>query len=75
MEQTQKGKENLLNIKYRYKMNIARITGLVLFILGICMISLVENEKFDFLSGILLGLGLGLTVIGRFKRRKSILKN
>jgi len=57
------------------EMNKARITGILLLIIGICMIYFLENEKFDFFSGALVGLGIGLSIIGRFKPRKSLSKH
>ena len=56
-------------------MNKVRITGIILLLIGISMIIFLENEKFDILSGLLLGVGLGFTITGKFNRRKSFSKN
>jgi len=56
-------------------MNKVRITGVILLLTGISMIIFLENEKFDILSGLLLGVGLGFTITGKFNRRKSLSKN
>ena len=35
----------------------------------------LESEKFDMLPGLILGVGLGLTITGRFRKQKNFSKN
>lgn len=52
-------------------MNIVRITGIMLFILGIYLMNILNEYDLSFfggfLSGILTTFGLGLLVLGKFK--------
>ena len=57
------------------KMNKVRINGIILIIIGISTMYFLEDEKFDILSGIILGLGLGLTITGRYRKSKKFLEN
>ncbi|MDT0678822.1 hypothetical protein [Autumnicola musiva] len=52
-------------------MNNVRINGIILITIGIATMYFLEDEKFDILSGIILGLGLGLTITGRYRKRKK----
>jgi hypothetical protein len=46
-----------------------------LLIIGISMQYFLESEKFDMLPGLILGVGLGLTITGRFRKQKNFSKN
>jgi len=48
----------------------ARIVGLLLVLSGIALDYFINNEKFDFIYGALLGVGIGLIIIGRFRKEK-----
>jgi hypothetical protein len=49
-------------------MNKIRIIGFVLFIAGVILMLTLENDMIDFISGLLIGAGIGLLVTGRLKR-------
>jgi len=46
-------------------MNKVRIIGLVILILGIIIQFTIENDAIDLISGILIGIGIGLLLTGR----------
>lgn len=46
-------------------MNIVRIIGLVILIIGIIIQFTIENEATDFISGLLVGAGIGLLLTGK----------
>ena len=48
-------------------MNKIRIIGFVLFIAGVILMLTLENDMTDFISGLLIGAGIGLLVTGRLK--------
>ena len=50
-------------------MNKTRIIGLVLLLIGVIVQLTIEHDTTDFISGLLIGIGIGLTITGRFKRR------
>lgn len=47
-------------------MNRKRIIGVVILIIGVIVRFFLENDVTDFISGILVGLGIGLLITGRF---------
>lgn len=49
-------------------MNKIRIIGFILFIAGVILMLTLENDMIDFISGLLIGAGIGLLVTGRLKR-------
>lgn len=46
-------------------MNKTRIMALVLLIVGLLIKFTVDNDATDFVSGLLIGIGLGLLLTGR----------
>ena len=46
-------------------MNKIRIIGLVILIIGIVIQFTIENDPADFISGILIGIGIGLLLTGK----------
>ncbi|MGZ0016131.1 hypothetical protein [Yeosuana sp. AK3] len=50
-------------------MNKARITGLVILVIGILIQIMIENDVADFISALFLGLGIGFLVIGKFRKQ------
>jgi len=46
-------------------MNKIRIIGLLILVLGIIVQFTLENDTSDFISGILFGVGIGLTITGK----------
>lgn len=49
-------------------MNKTRIIGLVLLLIGVIFQLTIEHDTIDFISGLLIGIGIGLTITGRFKK-------
>ena len=47
-----------------------RIIGLLLVLSGIALDYFIDSKEYNFAYGGLLGLGIGLLVIGRFKKPK-----
>jgi drug/metabolite transporter (DMT)-like permease len=45
--------------------NRVRIFGTLLLLIGVFLLSYLDNEGIDFVSGILVGLGIGLILTGR----------
>ena len=53
-------------------MNRIRIIGLIMLIIGIILHFTFENDGTDFLTGLLVGSGIGLLITGQIKaKRKS----
>jgi uncharacterized membrane-anchored protein len=52
-------------------MNRIRIIGLLLLIAGISAHFFLEGDQYDMLSGLLMGLGIGLLITGRFRRTQA----
>ena len=48
-----------------FKKNRVRIFGTLLLLIGVFLLSYLDNEGIDFVSGILVGLGIGLILTGR----------
>ena len=48
-----------------FKKNRVRIFGTILLLIGVFLLSYLDNEGIDFVSGILVGLGIGLIITGR----------
>jgi drug/metabolite transporter (DMT)-like permease len=48
-----------------FKKNRVRIFGTILLLIGVFLLSYLDNEGIDFVSGILVGLGIGLILTGR----------
>jgi hypothetical protein len=52
-------------------MNKYRLLGITLLIIGIILMNTIDNDLSSFISGILIGIGVGLTIFGkRFSPRK-----
>lgn len=51
-----------------------RIIGVLLLVVGFFMISYIDHETVDIFSGIIIGVGLGFSITGRFKKRKTFFK-
>ena len=51
-------------------MTTARITGILLFLTGIALDYFLESDRFDIFYGLLMGIGIGLILTGRFRRPK-----
>lgn len=49
-------------------MNKVRTIGLVILAIGVILIFTIENSTTDFISGVLIGLGFGLLIIGKIGR-------
>ncbi|WP_299782979.1 hypothetical protein, partial [uncultured Formosa sp.] len=49
----------------RKNMNKIRIIGLVILVVGIIIQFALENDATDFISGILIGGGIGLLITGK----------
>jgi len=49
-------------------MNKTRILGISLFIIGVVAQLSIENDLVDFISAILIGLGIGIIISGRLKK-------
>ena len=52
-------------------MNKIRIIGLVILLIGIVIKFVVENDAIDFISGILIGAGIGLLMTGKVGKTKN----
>ena len=48
-----------------FKKNRVRIFGTIILLIGVFLLSYLDNEGIDFVSGILVGLGIGLILTGR----------
>ncbi len=46
-------------------MNKVRIIGLLILLVGIGIRFILKHDTIDFVSGLLIGLGIGLTIVGR----------
>ncbi len=46
-------------------MNKVRIIGLLILLVGIVIRFVLKNDTMDFISGLLVGLGIGLIIVGR----------
>jgi len=46
-------------------MNKTRILGIVLLLIGIVAFYAIDNSGFDFIFGMLTGIGAGLTITGK----------
>ncbi|MBW8244479.1 hypothetical protein K1F50_16850 [Muricauda oceani] len=46
-------------------MNKVRIIGLLILLVGIVIRFVLKNDTLDFLSGLFVGLGIGLIIVGR----------
>lgn len=51
-------------------MTKARITGILIFIAALALDYFIESEKFDFVYGALMGIGIMLIIIGKFRKEK-----
>lgn len=49
-----------------------RILGIILLLVGLFTISIFDHDAVDIFAGTLTGVGLGFTIMGRFKKRKII---
>ncbi|WP_161804640.1 MULTISPECIES: hypothetical protein [Lacinutrix] len=49
-------------------MNKTRIIGLVLLVIGIIIQFTLENDATDFISGVLIGIGIGLVITGKVSK-------
>ncbi|PYE83202.1 hypothetical protein DFQ11_101634 [Winogradskyella epiphytica] len=52
-------------------MNRTRIIGLILLIIGAILPFTVETDLTDFVTGLLIGIGIALLIIGKGKRVKN----
>ncbi len=52
-------------------MNKFRIFGTILLLIGVFIKIYNENEGIDFISGVLIGLGIGLVISGRINYFKK----
>lgn len=52
-------------------MNKIRIIGLLILIIGIILHFTFENDGTDFITGLLIGAGIGLTITGQIKLTKK----
>ncbi|MFH6769154.1 hypothetical protein V8G56_10440 [Gaetbulibacter aquiaggeris] len=48
-----------------FKKNRVRIFGTIILLIGVFLLSYLDKEGIDFVSGILVGLGIGLILTGR----------
>lgn len=46
-------------------MNKTRIMGLLILLVGITVRFVLEKDMVDFISGLMVGLGIGLILVGR----------
>ena len=46
-------------------MNKTRILGILLFTIGIIIIYKIDNDLYSFIGGLLIGLGVGMTISGK----------
>lgn len=51
-------------------MNKVRIIGLLILIAGIIIRFVLRNDTLDFISGLLVGLGIGLVIVGKVGGKK-----
>ena len=51
--------------KRKNNMNKIRIIGLVILVIGIIIQFALENDATDFISGLLIGAGIGLLLTGK----------
>jgi hypothetical protein len=52
-------------------MNKARILGVIIILTGLIINYITENRLPHFISGMIIGLGIGLVVIGKFNPFKK----
>ncbi|WP_185956456.1 hypothetical protein [Changchengzhania lutea] len=50
-------------------MNTIRISGIVILIVGIIMNRFLNNDGIDFVSGLLIGLGIGTIITGQISTK------
>lgn len=50
-------------------MSSIRITGLVILLFGIAMLSIFENEMVEIVAAIIIGLGIGVALTGRYENK------
>jgi hypothetical protein len=53
-------------------MNKARIVGIILIIFGGISIIVFNNDGIGLISGLLLGLGIGFVLTGRFSSKSKV---
>jgi len=53
------------------KMNNIRIIGLIILVIGITIQFTLENDATDFISGLLIGSGIGMLLTGQIARKTS----
>ncbi|NLP59443.1 hypothetical protein [Lutibacter sp. B1] len=46
-------------------MNKYRLIGITILIIGIFLINTIDNDLSSFISGILIGIGGGMTIVGK----------
>lgn len=51
-------------------MNKIRLVGIILLFFGVIIQFIIENNTTDFISGLLIGAGLGFTITGKFNKQK-----
>ena len=58
-------------------MNKTRIFGIAIIMIGIISIFSFENDLTEFISGILIGLGVGISIndLKKFKNKTSVSEN
>jgi len=59
--------------KEKFNMNKIRVIGLVILIIGIIIQFALENDTTDFVSGLLIGAGIGLILTGKVGRTSKII--
>ncbi len=47
------------------KMNKYRLIGITILIIGVFLINTIDNDLSSFISGILIGIGGGMTIVGK----------
>lgn len=50
-------------------MNKMRIIGLIMLVIGIIIQFILENDATDFISGLLIGIGIGFILTGRIRKQ------
>jgi len=51
-------------------MSKVRIIGLLILIVGIVIRFILKNDTMDFITGLLVGLGIGLAIVGSISTKK-----